>query len=1173
MSDGDRIFLTIYALKSVVIIPMFLEDNFWGLFSIEDCRQERTFSNVEIHILTSIGLMTSNAVNRNMQAAKMREADERMQIMFDATPLGANFFSMDGSIIDCNKEMVRLFDMPNKQEYLERFSELSPEYQPDGRVSAEKGPEMAKIAFEKGYCRFEWLHQKLNGEPIPCEVTFIRIKYKDDFIVVGYVHDLRELKAMLNEIHRENEKSQAMAHWYESILNAIPLPISVTDADTKWTFINTEIEKYLDITLKDAIGKPCSNWGANICNTEDCGIACAKRGQKQAYFSQGDSSYQVDTAVLKDLDEKTMGYVEVVHDITNLKLMAKKQADTEAAKHILENILNGIDAQIYVTVPHTGEILFVNNYMKNHFKIEGDCIGKFCYKLFLKDMDGICDFCPCYQLDKEPNSTVAWEMRNPITNRVYHNTDRYIEWIDGTMVHLQQSVDVTELIDAKEMAEAGSRAKSEFLAKMSHEMRTPMNAVIGMAEIALREKELDAARRHVFTIKQAGSNLLAIINDILDLSKVESGKLEIVSDYYPFSSLANDVISIIRMRAMDSQLRFAANIDSNIPNELYGDETRVRQILINILGNAVKYTQEGFVSFTVTGEFVDEETINLSIEVTDTGRGIKREDIGKLFSEYSQVDAARNKGIEGVGLGLAIARRLLEMMGGEINVNSEYGKGSVFTVRLPQKFRSGEKLATVEEPSGKSVIVFEQREIYARSVAGTVENLGVSCDTASDGAEFREKIAGKAYTFIFIAPRLYMENKGSIAERSPLSKTVLLAEFGEAVPDAGLSILAMPAYSIPIADALNGSADVYSYRGSDGLSAAFTAPEARVLVVDDIRTNLTVAEGLLLPYGMRVDLCKSGAEAINAALAGRYDLILMDHWMPEMDGIEAAKRIRDLGYEDGYYRSVPIIALTANAISGVQNMFLENGFNGFLAKPIDTAKLDAVLGKWIPRRKQRVAARSAGRIAGGAPASPVPEIEGVDVKKGLALAGGSAERYMRTLEVFYEDGLEKTEELGRSLAAGDIALYTIHAHALKSAAANIGAEGLSGAAREMETAGRRGDLGFIEARGAEFLESMGSLLKNISGILPGRVSGNAGQVSGNGAGEGEFKDAEALESKLAVLKEALAVLDVGVINSAVDELMGLPADISAAVRGISRKILVSEFDEALALAENLLRAL
>jgi len=502
------------------------------------------------------------------------------------------------------------------------------------------------------------------------------------------------------------------------------------------------------------------------------------------------------------------------------------------------------------------------------------------------------------------------------------------------------------------LAEAASKAKSDFLAKMSHEIRTPMNAIIGMAELALRENRPNIIREHIITIKQAGANLLSIINDILDFSKIESGKLEIIPSNYQFSSLINDVVSIIRMRVVDSNLSFVVNIDCNVPNSLLGDEARIRQAMLNLLSNAVKYTKKGFVSFSVSGE-ITEDKVFLTIDVTDSGNGIKQEDLKKLFGEFVQIDSESHKGIEGTGLGLVITKKLVNAMGGNISVYSEYGKGSTFTITLSQKICSPEPLASVEKAEEKSVLVYEPSEIYANSIICTVDNLGVICHRAENDYDLREKLQNKDYAFLFVSYPLLINAKAIMRELKSKTKIVVLTEFGNATADMNLDVLAMPAHSISIANILNGISGRFSYSANEDASVArFNAPRARILIVDDIGTNLKVAEGLLLPYKMQIDLCMSGSAAVETVKKHPYDLVLMDHMMPQMDGIEATKLIREMGSENTSYAELPIIALTANAISGIKDMFLANGFNDFLSKPIDTVKLNAVLAKWIPKEKQ-----------------------------------------------------------------------------------------------------------------------------------------------------------------------------------------------------------------------------
>jgi signal transduction histidine kinase/CheY-like chemotaxis protein/HPt (histidine-containing phosphotransfer) domain-containing protein len=712
--------------------------------------------------------------------------------------------------------------------------------------------------------------------------------------------------------------------------------------------------------------------------------------------------------------------------------------------------------------------------------------------------------------------------------------------------------------EKNELAEAASKAKSEFLAKMSHEIRTPMNAIIGMAELALRENMSDSAREHIFTVKQAGTNLLSIINDILDFSKIESGKLEIIPNNYLFSSLVNDVVSIIRMRVVDSNLSFVVNIDCNVPNSLFGDATRIRQVLLNVLSNAVKYTKRGFVSFSVNGE-TTEDTAILTIDVTDSGNGIKQEDLRKLFGEFVQVDITTHKGIEGTGLGLAITKKLVKAMGGDIRVHSEYGKGSTFTITLSQKICSPEPLASIDNPDEKSVLVYERNEIYADSIVYTVENLGVCCQRVKNDYELRDRLQAKDYTFLLVSYSL-LENARAVMEKV-VSKTqiVVLTEFGDATADINLEILAMPVHSISIANILNGVSSNFSYSTNGNVTARFIAPKARVLIVDDISTNLKVAEGLMQPYKMQIDLCLSGFAALEAVRKNLYDLVLMDHMMPEMDGIETTKLIREMSSENPHYAELPIIALTANAISGTREMFLSHSFNDFLSKPIDTIKLNTILAKWLPKEKQEkldTKTNDSGTLE-----IPEMEIDGVDIKRGISITGGTLKSYMQILAIFYKDGIQKMAEIKNSLEENNYPLYTTYVHAMKSASASIGAFDLSEAAKSLEMAGKQGDVAYINQHNSQFLTALETLLNNISTAL----------LASKKNGQKKSVDFETLKNELHKLREAVGIYDLGAINKATISLQEFTqvADIGAGIENILQKILIGEYEETISIIDSL----
>ncbi|MCL1908974.1 MAG: ATP-binding protein [Holophagaceae bacterium] len=711
-----------------------------------------------------------------------------------------------------------------------------------------------------------------------------------------------------------------------------------------------------------------------------------------------------------------------------------------------------------------------------------------------------------------------------------------------------------------ESLEIASNTKSEFLASMSHEIRTPMNAIVGMTELALNNELSTPVRENIFTIKQASASLLAIINDILDFSKIETGKLEIVSDRYLFTSMLNDVISIARMKVFDSEISFTVNVDSNLPNSLFGDELRIRQVLLNILSNAIKYTAKGYVSFVVLGEESNDGNINLTFEIADSGRGIKTEDLEKIFDGFVQTDLVKNKGIEGTGLGLPIALKLIKAMSGDISVRSEYGVGSTFTITLQQQIERPDKLAIVDNPDQKRVLVYETRQFFADSIVCSIDNLGVDCALVSNDLAFRNKLSTGEYTFAFIATTLY-ENVKEICKKFESSVSiVLLAGFGEVVSDQTLTILYMPVQSISVADVLNGESNSFSYSGSLESSISFVAPDALALVVDDVETNLNVAKGLLSLYEVQTVLCLGGREAIEAIATKQFDFVLMDHMMPEMDGIEATERIRAMGASDPYFKHVPIIALTANAVVGTRELFLAKGFDDFLSKPVDMAKLSAILAKWTPKEKQKKPSPKSASISSDALGMA---IEGLDDRKGIANTGGTIEGFIKTLTAFISDGQKKVKEIRACIEKNDIGLYTIYVHALKSSAACIGASRLSEIAETLEAAGKAKDIDFILAHTGKLVADLECLITNINnGLLRPRL----------GVGQDSQKDTAELIRGLSGLKEAIDGMDLRAIQESTKNLDPYCSNpwVGLDVRNMLSHLLIGDYDDAICLIDELL---
>jgi signal transduction histidine kinase/DNA-binding response OmpR family regulator/HPt (histidine-containing phosphotransfer) domain-containing protein len=748
---------------------------------------------------------------------------------------------------------------------------------------------------------------------------------------------------------------------------------------------------------------------------------------------------------------------------------------------------------------------------------------------------------------------------------------RFIDMSDVTPIRIA----LFEAEEAKARAEEANLAKSAFLARMSHEIRTPMNAITGFSELILRENASPAVYEYATAVKQGGSNLVAIINDILDFSKIEAGKMEIIPIEYDFASLINDVITIICMQLREKPICFVVNIDHSIPGKLYGDVVRVRQVLFNILSNAAKYTNQGHIIFTVGAESRDEASITLKFEVSDTGIGIKQEDLGKIFGNFFRLDSFNNYGVEGTGLGLAITRNLCRTMGGDVSVESVYEEGSTFTAYIPQAIRDNTSFAEVINPETKKILVYETREVYGNSIICSIDNLGVSCKLVTGMDEFRRALDEASFDFILAASFLFDNVREEIQNRGINDTTlVLLAEYGEVITDRQTRFIAMPAHSLSIANILNGEGELRYYTETHA-GVPFTAPDAHILIVDDIKINLMVVEGLLIPYAFQVDFCLTGKEAVDLVQQNNYDLVLMDHMMPGMDGIETTARIREWEEAErknnrpGAVREIPIVALTANAVAGMKELFLQNGFNDYLSKPIDIIKLNEIVEKWIPAEKR---IKNTAKIRLDSPhGNGDLVIEGVDVKRGISLTGGTEAGYRKVLVQFAADAAERLDWLegffaeykerdSRQNSELDLAGFTIRVHALKGAAATIGAVEVSKDAAALEAAGKAGDAAAIGELLPFFLIQLLKLITAIEEVL----------VKDEERELGDKKERASVKERLRLLRAALEAKNMREIDRLIEEIEATADEQTwKGINAVSDKVLIGEYKAAIFETERL----
>lgn len=702
----------------------------------------------------------------------------------------------------------------------------------------------------------------------------------------------------------------------------------------------------------------------------------------------------------------------------------------------------------------------------------------------------------------------------------------------------------------KELEEANRRTE-DFLANVSHELRTPINAVTGITAVMIKNETDEEKKSKILSIQQAGYRLFDQIEDILDYTETDTGRLIVSENEYILSSVINDIIVSRRMSNKDDAPELIFDIDAGIPSVLLGDEKKIKKILKHLIDNGIKFTKKGGVYvrvYTIHKEY----GVNLCIQVRDTGIGIAEEELGRIKDKFYQSSGGRNRKAGGLGLGLSIVCGMVSAMEGFIQIESTVDIGTTVSVSIPQKVANEAPSLAVDKRDELCLACYlraekykvpEVRSFYDQMISHLVGGLGITLYRIYNSEEMKRFMSTYKITHLFLGKEEYEENKSYIESIDHNIRVVVISDDDEILPQgSSVTLIKKPFYALPVVNILNSGANGEGSREGESM----ICPGLKVLVVDDEPMNLMVTRGILKDYQMDVSTAESGRKAISMCGKEDYDLILLDHMMPEMDGIETLKEIRKLNRKSS--RECIIIAFTANAVSGARDMFLQEGFDEFISKPVELTELERVLKKSLPKssykyvdknKKADIIAETVEKCTEQEDSEPGNSVKdelvqdnsvqdnsmmiqlekaGINTNSGIGYCNGDKDFYIELLTSFVDGANSKESELGNFFEKKDMKNYGIVVHALKSTAKMIGANSLSDNAKQAEAAAKADNLDYITAHHEELMMQYGNIVTSICEAL--EISVNNGQQKEEAKEERKISKEE-LISQLKDLKDSL----------------------------------------------------